>query len=201
MRKKNRFLRDKRFVALAVSAVLVMLPSISMAATNTGTGDVGGTALTPGSFDLSAQQLALFKRAFLESTGNALNDGDTLPSGTAVQFMIYLNNDTDIAATDVSVQDVLPAAFVYDNAVDSIKVGTVASSTCALPTCTAGEEKTIFDTINGLGALTNGPGDDAVSYTVATTTIDAGDGSETTNTQVDVAADTIWAMVFTVTMQ
>ena len=203
MRKETRQIGNKRFVALAVAVALVMLPSISMAATNTGTGDVSGTLLTPGSFDLSSAQLVLFKRAFLASTGAALMDGDSLPIGTQIKFMIYMNNYTAVEATDVSVQDVLAATFGYNNAVDSIKVGTLASSTCTVGVglCSAAEELVIFGAVDALGALTNAADGDAVSYTVGTTTIDAGDGVEAANSQVDIAADRVWAMVFTVTMQ
>ena len=205
MKNHGSYRRNKSSVALVIAVVLVMMPSISLAATNTGTGDIDGTALTNGTFDLSSAQLALFKRAFLASTGTALGDGDTLPVGTQVKFMIYLNNNTDAAALDVSVQDILDnTTFLYDDLVDSIKVGTIASSTCTGGggTCLPAEELTIFNAVDGLPtALTSGPDGDAVSYTLATTTIDAGDGAEAGNGQVDIAADTVWAMVFTVTMQ
>ena len=42
---------------------------------------------------------------------------------------------------------------------------------------------------------------DVGSYDVGTTTLDWGDGNVATNGTLNVAADAVWAVVFTVTMQ
>ncbi len=44
---------------LALILTLALLPAPAQAATNTGSGDIGGTALTDGTFDLNSATLAL----------------------------------------------------------------------------------------------------------------------------------------------
>ena len=63
-RFRVRCMRRSGF-AIFLASLLTLSPAISLAATNTGTGDVGGTALTDGTFDLTSTQLTLAKTAFL----------------------------------------------------------------------------------------------------------------------------------------
>jgi len=188
----------KTIVAMVVMLSLVLLPSIAMAADNQGVGDVAGVAgdLTDSNvFTLNALTLALLKRAFL-ADGTPLAHNDSVPRGTVVKFMIFVNNDTPIPVTDITMQDVLDAAFAYSS--PSIKVDN--SFTCATDPCTVPEEALIYAAVNGTGALLDTPGDDVASYD-GTDTIDIGNGNEGTNAQADVAANSVYAMLVTVTVQ
>ncbi len=189
----------QRFAAIMLGVFLILSP-VAQAADNTGTGDVAGdgAALTDSViFQLFASPtLALVKSAFLTSTGVALNSGDSLPTGTEVDFMIHLNNEASVAVLDVSIQDALNALFLYkagsiyiDNAVDE----------CAATVCDATERKAIYDAAI-LTVLKTDPVDaDTVSF--AGTTIDVGDQVIAGNAQQDAAAKKVLAVVFTVTVQ
>lgn len=191
-----------------LTASLTLMPAVSLAATNTGTGDIGGVAMTNGSFDLSSATLALAKTAFLASGGSQLTTGDTLPPGTQVHFMIYMLNDTAAGATDVSIQDVLDTGtFAYTAASMLAKeIGSATSTVCPLSVC---DEAAIYADVIATGTPL-GDGDsvaapveapaDSGSYD-GTDTLDWGDGSNGNNAQLDVSTDAVWAVVFTVTMQ
>jgi uncharacterized repeat protein (TIGR01451 family) len=146
-------------------------------------------------FTLNAITLALIKRAFL-ADGTPLAHNDSVPRGTVVKFMIYVNNDTPVPVTDITIQDQLAAAFAYSS--PSIKVDN--SITCAGDPCTGIEEGLIYAAVNGTGALLDSPGDDVASFD-GTDTIDIGNGNEATNAQADVAANSAYAMLVTVTVQ
>ena len=143
--------------------------------------------------------LEMVKRAF-QSDGTPIANGATLPRGTAVKFLIYVDN-FGAALADVSLQDVLDPAFLYQ--ASSMKVdGTLQSSVV----CPAGicDEAAIFSQVDGSGTpVSDGDLDgDVASYTaLPLPTIDLGDGVKPSNTQLDVAADRVWAVVFTISMQ
>jgi uncharacterized repeat protein (TIGR01451 family) len=175
-----------------------VLPSIAMAADNQGTGDVAGVDgdLTDSNvFTLNALTLALIKRAYL-ADGTPLAHNDSVPRGTVVKFMIFVNNDTPIPVTDITIQDQLDGAFVYSS--PSIKVDN--TFTCATDPCTGPEELLIFAAIDDNAALLDSPGDDVASYD-GTDTIDVGNGNEGTNAQADVADNSVYAVLMTVTVQ
>jgi hypothetical protein len=198
MKRQNRKIRQ-RIAALALGVVLT-LGSVAQAADNQGTGDIAGVAadLTDSNLFslLSSPTLALIKKAFLTSTGAALTSGASLPAGTEVDFMIYINNESDVLVGDVSMQDVLDALFLY-------KAGTIrvdnATDECALTACTLVEEKAIYDAAILAGVLTDAVGADSAS--IAGVTIDVGTSVIAGNTQQDAAANKVLALVFTVTMQ
>ena len=183
-----------------VAIVLVAAPS-AQAATNTASGDIAGVGADLGSsntFTLSAQALALIKRAFL-ADGTPIANNATLPRGTVVKFMIYINNNTTFAVNDVSVQDVLAASFAYQTG--SIRVDNTVAN-CAAVACTALEEAAIYTAVNASAARTDAvDSPDPVSYTAGTTTIDAGNQSVVANGQVNLTGSRVWAMLFSVTMQ
>ena len=189
---------------LALILTLALLPAPAHADTNTGTGDIGGTALTDGTFDLNSATLALIKTAFLASDDSQLTTGDNLPLGTQVKFMIYMDNNTAIQATDVTVQDDLVGAFGY---VLTSMIAQEMSSTVFCPASVCDEDAIRNETETNGTALGDGdavqlPNDvDVGSYTAAGTVLDWGDGNNANNTQLDVSADSVWAVVFTVTMQ
>jgi titin len=131
--------------------------------------------------------LVLFKQAFLASDGSIMSNGSTLPRGAVLKFLIYTDN-TGSARSDVSIQDVLDPAFAYSAV--SLKVdNSVASGS------TVGA---IYDAVNASSTLTDEIDADVVSITGAT--IDAGN-RYVANGQLDIAANRIWALLFTVRMQ
>ncbi len=176
-----------------------MLISVSaFAADNTGTGDIGGVAadLTDSNiFTLNSTTLAIAKRAFL-ADGTALTSGATLPRGAVVKFMLYVNNNTAIAVNDISMQDVLDATFAYQTG--TIKIDNTVAN-CAAATCTGPEETAIYTAVNAASALTDAAGDDVASY--AAGTINLGNSVVGANTQLDATANSVYAVLFTVTMQ
>lgn len=198
MKRQNRKIRQ-RIAALALGVVLT-LSSVAQAADNQGTGDIAGVGanLTDSNLFalLSSPTLALVKKAFVTSTGLALTTGASLPTGTEVDFMIYLNNESDILVGDVSMQDVLNALFLY-------KAGTIridnATNECTLTACSLVEEKAIYDAAILTAVLTDAVGADSAS--IAGVTIDVGNSVIAGNTQQDAAANKVLALVFTVTMQ
>ncbi|PLY06326.1 MAG: hypothetical protein C0624_04400 [Desulfuromonas sp.] len=138
----------------------------------------------------------LVKRAYLSDGTQLVGDGtETLPRGTTVQFVIYFNNP-GVALTDIEIQDVLDPTFVYQS--DTMRTTTMTA--CANVGCDATEEQNIYDTVrvaslrsdNPDGSL---PGGDEVSYTAGTLTIEAGDQTSA-NSQLDVNANTLWALFF-----
>ena len=109
--------------------------------------------------------------------------------------MLYINNK-DVAASDVSVRDVLDAAFQYQTATIQVDNSVVE---CALTVCTAAEELAIFTAVNGAAFLTDAVDGDVASYTGGTLSVDAGNSTEA-NLQLDIAADKVWAILFSVKM-
>lgn len=188
---------NRRLAAVTMMVVALTLPVLAHAATNQGTGDVAGdaAALAPSNvFDLSSQQLALVKRAFL-ADGSPITSGSTVPRGTEVRFLIYINNTTAFEATDVSVQDVLAGTFAYQ--AGTLKVDTSVPN-CALGNCTPAEEAAIYASVNGQAASTDAVDGDVVS--IAGATIDAGNQA-VANSQLNVPANRVFAMLLTVRMQ
>jgi uncharacterized repeat protein (TIGR01451 family) len=196
--KTRTIARAAGIAGMTLALFLIATPTLLMAADNVGTGDIGGDplALTDSpAFTLDSTTLALVKRAF-DSNGDAIASNSTLPRGTQVKFMIYVNNNTPVPINDVSIQDVLDATFAYVNG--TIKVDNTTGN-CAAAVCTALEEETIFDNTDDNVALNDLVDADVASYD-GTDTIDVGDGNAANGT-VNVAANTVYAVVFTVTMQ
>ena len=189
-------------IAALMLGVLLTLGSVVQAEENTGTGDVAGdsAALVDSNvfvLNSSGAALTLYKRAFLTSDGTQLTSGDTLPSGTLVDFMIYVNNSGSIAVNDLSIEDVLGPLFIY-------KTGTIRvdnSQTCAAAVCVPGEEPAIYAAAAGaaVGSDAAAAGD-TVSFD-GTATINVGNAVEAANDQQDAAASSVLAVVFTVQMQ
>lgn len=190
---------SKTMAYALLAGMASMIISVSaFAADNTGTGDIGGVAadLTDSNtFTLNSTTLAITKRAFL-ADGTALTSGATLPRGTVVKFMLYVNNNTAVAVNDISMQDVLDATFSYQ--AGTIKVDNSVAN-CAAATCTGPEEAAIYTAVNAASALTDAAGDDVASH--AAGTINLGNSVVGTNAQLNAAANTVYAVLFTVTMQ
>ena len=178
-------------MAMAFIAAALLIPGSAMAAPNQGTGDIGGidADLTNSNiFSLSSATMALNKMAFL-ADGTPLTSGDTLPRGTEVRFVIYVDNTTTFPLTDVSIQDVLDPAFGYITG--SMKASN-AISTGALPAI-------IYSTVNAVaGTLSDAVDTDVASY--AALTIDAGN-QNAANSTVNVNPSSVWAILFRALMQ
>ncbi len=147
--------------------------------------------------------LAIVKRAF-QIDGTPIVNGSTLPAGTPVRFVLYVDNP-GLAVSDVTLADVLAPTFSYR--AESMKVDNslVSSAVCPGGVC---NEAAIFAQVDGSGSAV-GDGDsvtapidaDAASYDSGGLTIELGNGSNPDNAQLDIAADRVWALVFTVVIQ
>jgi len=137
--------------------------------------------------------LIIIKRAF-QTDGTPIPTGSVVPDYLEFKYLLYINNSGG-ARTDVSVRDVLDTAFQYQ--LESIQVDNSVAE-CAAAVCTPAEELAIFTAVIGaLPVLTDALGDDVVSY--AAPTIDAGNGN-VGNLQLDINANTVWAILFSVKM-
>jgi len=136
--------------------------------------------------------LEIVKRAF-ETDGTPIPTGSTVPDFLEFKYLLYINNP-NVARTDVTVRDVLDAAFQYQAGTIQVDNSVVE---CALTVCTAAEELVIFTAVNAAVPLSDAADGDVASYTGAS--IDAGDGN-VANLQLDINADRVWAILFSVKM-
>jgi len=135
---------------------------------------------------------AVVKRSF-EVDGTVIPTGSIVPNYLEFKYLLYINNK-GTAVTDVSVRDILDPAFQYQ--LESIQVDNSVVA-CALAVCDVAEELAIFTAVNGAPVLTDALGDDVVSYAVPT--IDAGNGN-VGNLQLDIGANAVWSILFSVKM-
>ena len=195
---KRQFGKTLQHIAALTLGVFLVLSSVAEAATNTGTGDVAGDAAALGNsnaFDLSsASALTLVKTAFLTVGGAQLSTTDTVPAGTSVDFMIFLNNESSVQVDDVTIQDILNVAFTYQGTTIKIDNSVVD---CGAD-CDATERQAVYDAAILTTALSDavdtGPGD-AGSYSAPN--IDVGNGN-VANDQLDALGNRVLALVFTV---
>jgi len=188
---KNKWKMCMTVTAMAFVAAVLMLPGSAMAAPNQGTGDVAGIdadITNSNIFSLSSTTLALTKMAFL-ADGTQLTTGATLPRGTEVRFVIYVDNTTTFPLSDVSVQDVLDPAFGYITG--SMKASNAIS--------TGVSQAVIYSTVNAVaGTVSDAVDGDVGSF--AGVTIDAGN-QNAANSTLDVAGSSVWAILFRALMQ
>jgi uncharacterized repeat protein (TIGR01451 family) len=199
---KRQIRKILRRLAVTAFAALLAMGGLqtAFAENNTGLGDVNGdsAALADSNvFQLfsTGAGLALTKTAFMTSDGSPITSGSTVPQGTYVDFMIYVNNKGSVAINDISIRDVLDALFVYQ--AGTIRVDNSVAD-CALAACDSTEEAAIYAAASIVAANTDGTGDDTSSF--AGVTVDAGD-ENVANTALNVAADSVLAVVFTVQVQ
>ena len=192
---KRQFVKTmQRFAALTLG-VLLTLGSVAHAADNTAIGDVNSVDADlddSNTFTLNTFTPQLQKRAFLTSDNTALADGDTLPAGTSVDFLIYLDNRGNVDIDDVGIQDTL-VGFTY--VASSIRVLNTTNQ-CVIAVCTAGEELTMYDDARVTVALSDTVGNDAASFIAAVVEI-GNNGVQTTNAQQNALANEVLAVVFT----
>ena len=199
---KRQIEKILRHLAVTACAAILAVGSsqTAFAENNTGLGDVNGdtNALADSNvFQLfsTGAGLALVKTAWMTSDGSPITSGATVPQGTYVDFMIYVNNQGSVAINDVSIRDVLDPLFVYQ--ADSIRVDNSVADCGA--TCDATEEAAIYAAASAV-LPTNSDGVDADTSSFAALTVDAGD-ENVANGQLNVAANTVLAVVFTVQVQ
>jgi len=136
----------------------------------------------------------LTKRAFL-TDGTPVADGSSLPVGTKIHFMLYIENSNAGTLSNINVSDVLDPAFQYmpiagggtlkvDNSVD------IGASDAAIYSAVSSTPNLSEDLVNG--SLVAG-------YTPGTTTISA--GSDAGNATLNIAPNKVWAILFEVTLQ
>ena len=194
---KRQFRKSLQRLAALTLGVFLTLSHVADAATNTGTGDVAGVdaaLVNSNTFTLTASVPTLVKTAFLAGGGAALTSGDSLPAGTSVDFLIYLNNEADLDINDVSIQDVL-TGFTYT--AGTIRVLNTTGE-CAATACDAAEELAIYNAVRAEIAKTDGPAaGDTASF--VTDTVDIGNQVQANDPQ-DAVANTVLAVVFTVTV-
>ncbi len=140
----------------------------------------------------------IVKRAF-QLDGTPIAGGTTLPTGMPVRFILYIDN-VGGAVADATLQDVLDPVFAYQTGSMKMDNTLLPSVVCPGGVC---DEAAIFTQLDGSGiVLGDGDADaDAGSYSAGTKTIDLGDGNNSNNAQLDLAADRVWAVVFTIRMQ
>ncbi len=145
-----------------------------------------------GAYEVEPDPLEIVKRSFeLDST--PIPTGSTIPNFLEFKYLLYINNQGS-ATSDVSVRDVLAAAFQYQAGTIQVDNSVVE---CALTVCTAAEELTIFTAVNGAAFLTDAVDGDVASITGST--IDAGN-QNAANAQLDIAVDKVWAILFSLKM-
>lgn len=199
-----------RFLAtmtLVMGGLIVLNPSKAVSATvpitNTASGDIGGIAADLNNsniFTINKLQLALIKRAFLSSDNSVVADNAVLAKGTMVKFLIYVNNMTASAQTNVNLSDTLDALFAYQ--AGTIKVGTMGQCINGGANdgdCTAAEENTLRGNIEGTGALIDNVTTPEDVAGINGATISA--GSAAGNDPLGVAANTAWGIMFEVQIQ
>jgi hypothetical protein len=162
----------------------------ALAATNQATGNIAGDPndlQDSNIFTINSSTLALVKAAFLPDS-TLLADGSTVPAGTEVQFLIYVDNDTDLQIDDINIADDLGVDFVYQS--PSLKIDNSQATGAAL--------NDIYLAVVGTANINDAveAGDEAgVSGTVVSA------GSTAGNAPLNVPANTVWAMLFTVEVQ
>jgi MSHA biogenesis protein MshQ len=136
--------------------------------------------------------LDFVKRAFWPD-GTPIPTGATIPGGVEFKYLLYINN-YGAARSDVSVRDLLDPIFQY-------QPGTIQADNsiaeCAVAICTPAEEQTIFATVTGAAFLSDAADGDTASYSGGTASVDAGDGN-VANAQLNINADAVWAISFSV---
>lgn len=194
MKQQLMKIKKMSYVTLVTALVTLLTAHSAFAADNTGTGDIGGAALTnSNTFTINVYSGQIVKTAFL-TDGTALTSGTTLPQGATVRFVLYIVNTTPVAINDYSLSDVL-TGFTY--VANSIKLST--AETCAAATCTGGELSTIYTNVSGLAAVSDSQADaDGAGYD-GTNTINVGNPAGS-SAAVNVSAGNALVVMFDATL-
>jgi len=175
-------------IVAAALAILAWAAQPGFAATNQAVHDAaGGFQITDsGTVTITSSTVKLIKQVY-DASGNCLasseavgsdscNGGKTsvnVPAGTALKFLVYTRNDTDVQLSDVRFQDVLDTSGTGFTWVGSIKITPVAT----LPAQDA-LSSAIYTSANTGTAQTDALGapDDYVSYVGSTLAVGAVNG-------------------------
>ena len=200
---KRQFEKLKQHLAALMLGVLLTLGSVAQAEDNQGFGDVAGVDAALGNSNIfvlnSSGALTLVKTAWLTVGGTPITDGATVPFGTQVDFMIYVNNKSDLQIDDVTIRDTLDVLFAY-GPVNNIRVDNSVPE-CSAAVCDAAEELIIYTSAIGAAAtLDVADGADTASFTGGNE-VNVGNANEVANAQQNAAAISVLAVVFTVTVQ
>ncbi len=198
---KRQYGKIKQHLAALMLGVLLTLGSVAQAENNQGFGDVAGVDAALGNSNIfvlnSSGALTLVKTAWMTVGGTPIASTTTVPAGTQVDFMIYVDNQSDLQIDDVTIRDTLDALFSY-GPVDNIRVDNSVGE-CAGDPCTVIEQQAIYDSAVAVGAGTDAVSvADTVSFTLGTT-VDVGNANQA-NGQQDALANRVLAVVFTVTV-
>ena len=197
--------RIKHVITLAVMIVGSAPINMAQAATNQATDPGGGgVSLTAsGNVTVNANGLQLVKQVYdtggnclasapADATCNSSATSVTVPTGTALKFMIFVRNATDVAIADVRFQDVLDESgtgFTYS-------AGTIKYSNSQSDSATLAN---IYTATNGGTAQTDALGapDDFASKVGGTVAVGAVTGQASQS--VSVAARKTFAVLFNAT--
>jgi uncharacterized repeat protein (TIGR01451 family) len=199
---KRQIGKTLRRLAVAAFATILAMGSMqpAFAENNTGTGDVAGdpAALTDSNvfvLNSTGATLALVKTGWMTSDGSPIGSGSTVPQGTNVDFMIYVNNLSSVDVNNINIQDVLDVLFTYQ--AGTIRVDNSVAN-CAVAICTVAEEAAIYASAIAVAASSDGIDGDSASFNGGNT-VDVGAG--TGNGPQNAAANRVLAVVFTVQVQ
>ena len=180
----------RSFLILSTCLLLtaaVLLPSISQAATNIGRGDLGADPLAADSdfitdsaaLVINAVKLAVTNLAFVDDgTGTAIPTGSNVPKGTIVKYMLYIDNSTLFAASDVRLVDLLDeTAFTY-------QAGSLRWNNTV--TATAAPVATIFTDTNAGASV-------ALTDAISNADVASADTTQTPNDRITMGAHTAQA--------
>ena len=188
--KRNPWVRIPAGLVVFV-LLLVRTPAMVLAADNLATGNVAGNAgslNTSNTVTLNTATLSLVKAAFL-TDGTPLASGATVPSGTPVHFLIYIDNTTSVPTDSVNVQDNLAAGFAY--VPGTIRVDNSQATLASVAN--------IYNAVITSGTAVSDPVSGTDVAGISGTIVSAGDSSG--NTVLTFAPSRVWAMLFTVKMQ
>ena len=180
----------KVWLGLAACTLALALAPTARAADNTATGDIAGGANTltnSNTFTINTTTLALVKAAFL-ADGTPLASGASVPKGSLVKFLIYIDNNTTVPADSINVADPLAAQFTYQPGTLKVDVSQASGATAAA----------IYAAVNAGSALTDAvTAADVVGVTGSTVSA----GLSAGNSNVAIPANRVWAVLFSVKVQ
>lgn len=194
------FLTLRSALLATVTAAMIFGPTSAFAVQNVATWDIGGVIQSQATFDLTsfnAGNIDMYKTAFVAgaATTTELTNGATVPATTAVDFMIFVNNQNGSVINNINIADTLPAGFTY--VAGFISVNT--TDTCAALICSPAERATLYENVALVANQAVEPGDVAG---FAAGTVSA--GLSAGNAQVDLAAapgaGSAFALVFRATV-
>jgi len=193
----------RRYTTLALTlALFLLLPSLVLAAVNIGRANLGADPLpADGDFvtdspplTITATTLAVVKKAFLDdNSGTEIISGSSLAKGTIIKFLIYIDNPSALAASDVRIEDLLDkTGFTY-------QTGSLRWNNNV--TVTAATQATIFNDANSGPVLTDAAtaadtGSADIAALPASVRITVGAHSLQTNAPLNIPAGRIAAIQF-----